>query len=71
MAAKRRGKTWRRDPRNVVARLIAENPKAGKKKWKEAFRIAIRGKDGGDALDSVADYWFETYWEGRLKDDQA
>ncbi|MGD9879143.1 MAG: hypothetical protein AB7U95_03305 [Reyranella sp.] len=30
----------------------------------------IRGKDGRDALDSVADYWFETNWE-RLKGDQA
>jgi hypothetical protein len=23
----------------------------------------IRGKDGKDALDSVADYWFEANWE--------
>lgn len=70
MAKRVKGKTWRRaNPRDVLARLIAEHPKAGKRKMKEEFLTVIRGKDGRDALDSVADYWFEANWE-KLKGPQ-
>lgn len=43
--------------------------KAGKRKLKDEFLTVIRGKDGKDALDSVADYWFEANWE-KLKGPQ-
>jgi hypothetical protein len=70
MAPKRKGKAWRRaNPRDVLARLIAENPKAGKRKLKDEFLAAIQGKDGRDAFADVADYWFEANWE-KLKGDQ-
>lgn len=60
----RKGKSWRRsNPRDVLASLIAENPKAGKRKLLDEFLTVMRGKDGKDALDSVAEYWFEANYE--------
>lgn len=45
MASKRQGKSYRRaNPRDVLARLIAEHPKAGKRKLKDEFLTVIRGK---------------------------
>ena len=59
MAAKGKGKTWRRaNPRDVLKRLILENPRVGKRKLLAMFRNEIRGKDGKGYLDSVIDYWF-------------
>lgn len=81
MKSKSRGRSYRREnPRDVLARLIAEHkdvvtgliakhPKAGKRELKDKFLTVIRGKNGRDALDSVADYWFEANWE-KLKGPQ-
>lgn len=70
MKSKIKGRSYRRaNPRDVIARLIAEQPLAGKRKLKDEFLTVIRGKDGRDALDSVADYWFEANWE-KLKGPQ-
>jgi hypothetical protein len=55
-----KGKSWRRtNPRDVLKRLIAENPKAGKRALLTLFLEHINGTDGKGALDSVAKYWFE------------
>jgi hypothetical protein len=55
-----KGKSWRRsNPSDVLKRLIAENPKAGKRKLLAMFIEDINGRDGKGALDSVAKYWFE------------
>jgi hypothetical protein len=59
-----KAKTWRRpNPRDVVIRLIAENPKAGKRKLLALFLEQVAGRDGNSALNSVAEYWFEAHWE--------
>ena len=55
-----KGKSWRRsNPRDIIKRLIADNPKAGKRKLSALFVQEINGRDGKGALDSVAKYWFE------------
>jgi hypothetical protein len=55
-----KGKSWRRsNPGDTLKRLIAENPKAGKRKLLALFLEEIDGIDGKGALDSVAKYWFE------------
>ena len=62
MASK--GKTWHpRNPGEVLKRLIAENPKAGKRKLLALFIENINGRDGKGALDSVAKYWFEASYD--------
>ena len=59
VAKRIKGKTWRRaNPRDVLASIIAENPKAGERKLLLLFIEHIRGRDGKGALDSVAKYWF-------------
>lgn len=59
----KKAKSWRRtNPRDVLKRLILENPKAGKRKLLEMFRDEMRGKDGKGYLDSVIDYWFASNW---------
>jgi len=59
-----KGKSWRRpNPRDVLKRLIAENPKAGKRKLLALFVEEINGRDGKGALDSVAKYWFEVNYD--------
>jgi hypothetical protein len=66
MATKRKGKAWRRaNPRDVLARIIAENPKAGQRKLLALFIEHINGRDGKGALDCVAKYWFEVNF-GRI-----
>lgn len=65
-----KGKAWRRsNPRDVLKRLIAENPKADKRKLLALFTEHVNGRDGKGALDSVAEYWFEANWE-KLKGPQ-
>ena len=65
-----KAKSWRRsNPRDVLNRLITENPKAGKRKLLDEFLTVIRDKDGKDDLNSVAKYWFEANWD-RLKGNQ-
>jgi hypothetical protein len=57
-----KGKSWRRsNPRDVLKRLIAENPKAGKRKLLALFLEHVRSSDG--ALDSVAEYWFDANYD--------
>jgi hypothetical protein len=59
-----KGKSWRRsNPRDVLKRLIAENPKAGKRKLLALFLEHVNGRDGKGALDSVAKYWFEANYD--------
>jgi hypothetical protein len=59
-----KGKSWRRsNPRDVLMRLIAENPKAGKRKLLALFLEDINGIDGKGALDSVAEYWFDANYD--------
>jgi hypothetical protein len=59
-----KGKSWRRsNPRDVLSRLIAENPKAGKRKLLALFLEDINGSDGDGALDSVAKYWFDANYD--------
>lgn len=61
-----KGKSWRRsNPRAVLKRLIAENPKSGKRKLLALFLEHIDGCDGKRALDSVAEYWFDANY-GRI-----
>lgn len=65
----KKGRSWRRsNPRDVLARLIAEHPKAGKRKILELFTDHMRWPEGTNILDHVAKYWFEANWE-RVKDD--
>lgn len=65
-----KGKTYRRaNPRDTLARLMADNPKAGKNKLRELFIFQVLGPDGKDTLLSVAEYWFATNYD-RLKGDQ-
>jgi hypothetical protein len=57
-----KGKSWRRsNPRDVFERLIAENPKAGKRKLLALFLEHVRSSDG--SLDSLAEYWFAANYE--------
>jgi hypothetical protein len=61
-----KGKSWRRsNPRDVLKRLVAENPKAGKRRLLALFLEDIDGRDGKGALDSVAKYWFEVNYDKR------
>ncbi len=58
------GKSWRRsNPRDVLNRLIAENPKAGKRKLLALFLEHINGHDGEGALNFVAKYWFDANYD--------
>jgi len=58
------GKSWlRSNPGEVLKRLIAENPKAGKRKLLALFVEDINGRDGEGALDSVAKYWFDANYD--------
>jgi len=68
-----KGKSWHRpNPRDVLNRLIAENPSAGKRKLLALFVEDINGRDGKGAPDSGAKYWFAVNY-GRLasEDDHA
>jgi hypothetical protein len=66
-----KGKSWRRpNPRDVLLRLIADNPKAGKRKLWTLFLEHVAGRDGNSAIDSVAEYWFATNYD-RLGDGHA
>jgi hypothetical protein len=57
-------KSWRRsNPGDILKRLIAENPKAGKRKLLALFLEDINGRDGKGALDFVAKYWFEANYD--------
>jgi hypothetical protein len=59
-----KAKSWRRpNPRDVLKRLIAENPKAGKRRLLVLFLERINGCDGEGALDSVAKYWFDSHYD--------
>jgi hypothetical protein len=59
-----KGKSWRRsNPGDTLRHLIAENPKAGKRKLLLLFLEDINGTDGKGALDSVAKYWFEANYD--------
>ena len=59
-----KGNTWHRsNPRDVLKRLIAENPKAGKRKLLALFLEHIDGRDGRGALDSVTKYWFDANYD--------
>jgi hypothetical protein len=59
-----KGKSWRRsNPGDVLKRLMAENPKAGKRKLLALFVEYINGTDGNGALDSVAKYLFEATYD--------
>jgi hypothetical protein len=62
-----KGKSWRRaNPRDVLKRLIAENPKAGKRKLLALFLEHVRSSDG--SLDSLAGYWFAANYEKQRGD---
>ena len=62
-----KGKSWRRsNPRDVLKRLIAENPKAGKRKLLALFLEHVRSSDG--SLDSLAEYWFAANYEKQQGD---
>ena len=62
-----KGKSWRRsNPRDVLKRLIAENPKAGKRKLLALFLEYVRSSDG--SLDSLAKYWFAANYEKQQGD---
>jgi hypothetical protein len=59
-----RGNSWHRsNPRDVLRRIIAENPKAGKRKLLALFLEHIDGPDGKGALDSVTKYWFDANYD--------
>jgi hypothetical protein len=59
-----RGTSWRRsNPSDVLKRLIAENPKAGRRKLLLLFLDQVRGPDANRALDSVTEYWFEANYD--------
>lgn len=59
-----KGKAWRRsNPRDVLKKLIAENPKAGKRRLLALFMEHVNGRDGKGALDSVAEYWFAANYD--------
>jgi hypothetical protein len=59
-----KGKSWHRsNPRDVIKRLIAENPKAGKRKLLALFLEHVNGRDSDGALDSVAKYWFDSNYD--------
>lgn len=59
-----KGKAWRRsNPRDVLKKIIAENPKAGKRKLLALFKEHVNGRDGKGALDSVAEYWFDANYD--------
>ena len=59
-----KGKSWRRpNPGDTLKRLIAENPKAGKRKLLALFVEGINGTDGKGALDSMAKYLFEVNYD--------
>jgi hypothetical protein len=59
-----KGKSWRRpNPSDVLKRLIAENPRAGKRKLLTLFIEDFNGCDGKGALDSVAKYLFEANYD--------
>ncbi|GEM_PF-5131432 len=51
--------SWRRsNPRDLLKRLIEENPGADKATIHKTFRDEVRGEDGEEYLDSVIEYWF-------------
>jgi hypothetical protein len=59
-----KGTSYRRyNPRDVLKRLIAEHPKAGKRKLLALFMEHVNGRDGKGALDSVAEYWFDANYD--------
>jgi hypothetical protein len=59
-----KGKTWSRsNPRDVLMLLIAEHPKAGKRKLLALFLEHVNDRDGKGALDSVAKYWFDANYD--------
>jgi len=62
-----KGKSWRRsNPSDILKRLIAENPKAGKRTLLALFLEHVRSSDG--SLDSLAEYWFATNYEKQRGD---
>ena len=64
-----KGKSWRRtNPRDILKRLIAENPKAGKRRLLALFLEDVRSGDG--SLDSLAEYWFAANYE-KYRGDQT
>jgi hypothetical protein len=61
---KTKGKSWRRsNPCDALKRLIAENPKAGKRRLLTLFLEHVAYPDGKGALDSVAEYWFDANYD--------
>lgn len=51
--------SWKRaNPRDLLKRLIEEQPRADKETLFKAFRDQVRGDDGEDFLDSIIEYWF-------------
>jgi hypothetical protein len=59
-----KGKSWRRsNPGDTLKQLIAENPKAGKRKLLALFLEHINGHNGEGALDSVGEYWFDANYD--------
>ncbi len=60
--------SWKRaNPRDLLKRLIDDNPKAGKDTLFREFRDQLRGDDGEDFLDSVIEYWFANNYHSLIE----
>lgn len=60
--------SWRRaNPRDLLKRLIDENPKFGKDNLFKTFRDQLRGEDGEEFLDSVIEYWFANNYHSLIE----
>ena len=60
--------SWRRaNPRDLLKRLIEENPGVAKAELFKTFRDQIRGDDGEEFLDSIVEYWFANNYHSLIE----
>lgn len=60
--------SWKRaNPRDLLKRLIDNQPAAGRDAIFQEFREYLRGDDGEDFLDSVIEYWFANNYHSLIE----
>ena len=60
--------SWRRaNPRDLLKKLIEENPRVAKADLFKTFRDQIRGDDGEEFLDSIIEYWFSNNYHSLIE----
>src|ERR1035437_21535 len=61
--------SWRRvNPRDLLKRVIEENPKLSKEKCWDVFLDAVKADDENeDYFSSMAEYWFSNNWTALMR----